>query len=54
MRDVLPFRLIETNPLLLGAIPAAARIVMTRDKQRFGDKVADTIVVFRRSINDSI
>jgi uncharacterized RDD family membrane protein YckC len=48
------FRLIETNPLLLGAIPAAARIVMTRDKQRFGDKVADTIVVFRRSIKDSV
>jgi uncharacterized RDD family membrane protein YckC len=41
------FRLIEVNPLLLGALPAAARIIATRDKQRFGDKVADTIVVFR-------
>lgn len=41
------FRTVEVNPLLLGALPAAARILMSRDKQRFGDKVADTIVVFR-------
>ncbi|MCA9195676.1 MAG: RDD family protein [Planctomycetales bacterium] len=41
------FRLLEVNPFLLGAVPAAARIVMTKDKQRFGDKVADTLVVFR-------
>ena len=41
------FRIIEVNPILLGALPAAARIVASRDKQRFGDKLADTIVVFR-------
>ena len=41
------FRFLEVNPLLLGALPAAVRIVASRDKQRFGDKVADTIVVFR-------
>ena len=41
------FRLLETNPLLLGAIPAAARIIFSRDKQRFGDLLAGTIVVFR-------
>ena len=41
------FRIVEVNPILLGALPAAARIVTSRDKQRFGDKVADTIVVFR-------
>jgi len=41
------FRLLEVNPFLLGGLPAAARIVCTRDKQRFGDKLAGTIVVFR-------
>lgn len=41
------FRLLEVNPFLFGAIPAAARIIVTRDKQRFGDKFADTVVVFR-------
>jgi uncharacterized RDD family membrane protein YckC len=41
------FRLLETNPLLLGAIPAAARIIFSREKQRFGDRLAGTIVVFR-------
>ncbi|MFO0914579.1 MAG: RDD family protein [Pirellulales bacterium] len=41
------FRLLEVNPLLLGGLPAAVRIVCTRDKQRFGDKFADTVVVFR-------
>lgn len=41
------FRLLETNPLLFGSIPAAARIIFSRDKQRFGDLLAGTIVVFR-------
>jgi uncharacterized RDD family membrane protein YckC len=41
------FRLVEVNPFLLGALPAAARIIGSRDKQRFGDYVADTVVVFR-------
>jgi uncharacterized RDD family membrane protein YckC len=44
------FRLLEANPLLLGAVPAAARILMSQDKQRFGDKFADTIVVLRRNV----
>jgi uncharacterized RDD family membrane protein YckC len=43
------FRLLEVNPLLLGAIPAAASIVFSRHRQRFGDRVAKTIVVFSRS-----
>ena len=41
------FRILEVNPILLGALPAAARIIWSRDKQRFGDKVAGTIVVRR-------
>ncbi|MCA9131453.1 MAG: RDD family protein, partial [Planctomycetales bacterium] len=41
------FRVIEVNPILLGGIPAAASILWSRDKQRFGDKVARTVVVPR-------
>ena len=41
------FRLIEVNPLVLGFVPAAASILWSRDKQRFGDKVARTVVVPR-------
>lgn len=42
------FRLVEVNPLLLGATPAAMRILWSRNKQRFGDKVANTVVVRAR------
>ena len=42
------FRLLEVNPFLLGALPAAIRIIWSRNKQRFGDKVANTVVVFSR------
>lgn len=41
------FRLLEVNPVLLGFLPAAASIIWSRHKQRFGDKVAGTVVVFR-------
>ncbi len=41
------FRLIEVNPMFLGSAPAMIRIICTRDKQRFGDQVAGTIVVRR-------
>ncbi len=41
------FRLLEVNPALLGFLPAAASIIWSRHKQRFGDKVAGTVVVFR-------
>ncbi|WP_442509396.1 RDD family protein [Novipirellula sp. SH528] len=40
-------RLIEVNPILLGGMPAAASILWSRNKQRFGDKVAGTVVVRR-------
>jgi len=42
------FRLVEVNPFLLGPLPAAIRIIWSRNKQRFGDKVARTVVVFSR------
>lgn len=38
-------RVLEVNPLLFGAIPAALSILMSRNHQRFGDKLAGTIVV---------
>lgn len=41
------FRLLEVNPALLGFLPAAASIIWSRHKQRFGDKVARTVVVPR-------
>lgn len=42
------FRILEVTPAFLGLAPAAASIIWSRNKQRFGDKVAGTIVVFRR------
>ncbi len=42
------FRIVEVNPVLLGGLPAAARIVMSKHRQRFGDRMAGTIVVPRR------
>ncbi len=41
------FRVLEVNPALLGFLPAAASIIWSRNKHRFGDKVARTVVVFR-------
>ncbi|QDV19571.1 RDD family protein [Gimesia panareensis] len=40
-------RILEVNLLLLGCIPAALAIFFTRDKQRFGDQLARTVVVRR-------
>jgi len=45
------FRIFEVNPLLFGALPAAARIVLSRHRQRFGDRIAGTIVVPRRRVS---
>ena len=39
------FRILEVNPLLFGAVPAALCIVFSKHRQRLGDIVADTIVV---------
>lgn len=39
------FRLIEVNPVVIGALPAAVLIILSRNKQRFGDLAAGTIVV---------
>jgi uncharacterized RDD family membrane protein YckC len=44
------FRLLEVNPILVGALPAALSIICTRHRQRFGDKAARTIVVPSRRL----
>jgi uncharacterized RDD family membrane protein YckC len=38
-------RLVEVNPLLLGALPAGIAVLATKRKQRLGDLLAGTIVV---------
>ncbi|MEO8432506.1 MAG: RDD family protein [Acidobacteriota bacterium] len=42
-------RILEVNPLLLGAIPAALIGTWSQRKQRLGDMVAHTVVVSRRT-----
>lgn len=47
------FRVLEVNPALFGGLPAALSIIASVDHQRFGDKVAGTIVVPPRRIRRS-
>ena len=44
------FRVIEVNPALLGAIPAALCIMFSKRRQRLGDRAAGTIVVARNRL----
>jgi uncharacterized RDD family membrane protein YckC len=44
------FRLIEVNPVLAGGIPAGIAVVASRHKQRLGDMVAGTYVLFERDL----
>jgi uncharacterized RDD family membrane protein YckC len=39
------FRIIEVNPFLLGALPAAICIIFSKKRQRLGDMIAGTVVV---------
>lgn len=43
-------RIIEGNPLLLGGLPAGIVAVLSPRKQRLGDILAGTLVVFRRDV----
>jgi uncharacterized RDD family membrane protein YckC len=47
------FRLLEVNPLFLGGLPAAVRIIFSEHHQRFGDKAAETLVVYSRVLGQS-
>jgi len=41
-------RIIEVNPLLLGALPGGIAILASRRKQRIGDMVAGTLVISKK------
>jgi uncharacterized RDD family membrane protein YckC len=47
------FRLLEVNPLFLGGLPAALSIIFSVHHQRFGDKVAETMVVYSRVLRQT-
>ena len=47
------FRLLEVNPLFLGGLPAAIRIIFSEHHQRFGDRFAKTLVVYSRVLRQS-
>ena len=44
------FRLVETNPVVLGGIPAGIVVASTTHKQRLGDLVAKTYVVSKADL----
>ncbi len=46
------FRLLEVNPVLVGALPAALCIIFSRRRQRMGDMVAGTVVVSVKHMRD--
>jgi uncharacterized RDD family membrane protein YckC len=47
------FRVMEVNPLLFGALPAAIAILLSGSRQRLGDLVAGTVVIRRARISGS-
>jgi uncharacterized RDD family membrane protein YckC len=47
------FRLLEVNPLFVGGLPAAIRIIFSEHHQRFGDRTAETLVVYSRVLRQS-
>jgi len=51
-------RVIEVNPILLGALPAGIMLLVTKRKQRLGDLLAGTVVISNKilpetAINDN-
>jgi uncharacterized RDD family membrane protein YckC len=46
-------RLVEVNPLLLGALPAVASMFLTQKRQRIGDWLAGTVVITRKALRRS-
>ncbi len=43
-------RIVEVNPFLLGGIPAGLVAISSRRKQRLGDMLAKTLVVYRGDV----
>jgi len=48
LRTVL--RVLEVNPVLLGCVPAGVVVAMSRGKQRWGDMLANTYVLYNRNV----
>ncbi len=40
-------RVVEVNPVVFGTLPAAVAIFFSKRRQRFGDKIAGTVVMRR-------
>lgn len=47
------FRLVEVNPYLCGGLPAGVVVMLSRRKQRLGDMVARTLVVYQDDLTSS-
>ena len=50
MRTLL--RIFEVNPFILGALPAAISLLLSKSHQRIGDRLANTYVVKSKSLNE--
>jgi uncharacterized RDD family membrane protein YckC len=47
------FRVIEVNPILLGALPAGIMLLVTKRKQRLGDLLAGTVVISNKILPET-
>ena len=45
-------RIVEVNPILLGGLPAAVFVLMSKKQQRLGDMLANTYVVDKHKLQD--
>jgi uncharacterized RDD family membrane protein YckC len=48
------FRLLEVNPVFIGALPAALCIIFSRRRQRIGDRAAGTVVASVRQMRKQV
>jgi uncharacterized RDD family membrane protein YckC len=46
-------RVIEVNPILLGALPAGIMLLVTKRKQRLGDLLAGTVVISNKILPET-
>jgi uncharacterized RDD family membrane protein YckC len=47
-------RVIEVNPILLGALPAGIMLLVTKRKQRLGDLLAGTVVISNKILPETV
>jgi uncharacterized RDD family membrane protein YckC len=47
-------RVIEVNPILLGALPAGIMLMFTKQKQRLGDLLAGTVVISNKILPETV